>query len=364
MTVPGNQHQQRFFELRSKVGGHSAQKAKFMDVGGNGDCGFRSVAAGLIDNFLTHPRKRNSELLSKLVSNYYHYFPQYRRNMPGLVTPADRMEQLINRMPMAELIQTMAYTLRQMTVTELCANPERYRGAFVDQNENTSPEEMRKPGTWIDESSIAALASVLSISIEVQVVDRLKTIPLRMNYNETGLKDVLPVVMKLEGNHYVPKITAIERFQTNGVASVRTVTPAVKVIENDPIMPEILAKITAEDERLVKSFEDRYHQLNVMVEAQELNLDKLLSIYVKGMNSSDYLSGRVACVTAEHGHQAFFDAIHRAERGLPADNGAIKSHENAIVDELIHAIARAISIGQMSEGKVFAEIEAQQTIAP
>lgn len=342
----------------------SDQKATFIDVGGNGDCGFRAVAAGIIDNFSKHSRKMMQKgLLEKLLSAYYKYFPHHYSNMPGLNTYADKMDRLIKHISRGELIQTMAYALRQMAVTEMCANPEQYRGAFVDQNENTSPEEMRKPATWIDETSIAALSNALSMPIEVQVVERLKTLPMRRHYNYTeSTKDVPPVVMKLEGNHYMPKITPTALFVSARTQGVRAIQPA-NLPDSDPTMPEILAKIAVEDERLIKSFEDRYRQLDGMVKAQELNLEKLLAIYIKGMDNSDYLAGRVACVTVEHGNQDFFDAIYRTQHRLPIDQNQMRSQDKAIVNELIHAIARAITIGQMSEEKVFAEVEATQSIA-
>ena len=154
-------------EVLSKVGA----KRVFVDVGGNGDCGFRAIAAGLLDYFLMHPRM-NGELLNKVLSSHFSYFPTHRTTMPGLVKASERMERLIKQVRMTELLPAMAYTLRQLAVTELCENPALYRGAFIDRHETTTPEEMRKPTTWIDESSIAALARALAMPIEVQIVER------------------------------------------------------------------------------------------------------------------------------------------------------------------------------------------------
>lgn len=340
----------------------NARSASFIDVGGHGDCEFRSLTVGIIDNFISYPRKQNTELLSKLLGAYYQYFPQYRSNMPGLVTPVDRMQQLINRMPMAMLVQTMGYVLRQMAVTELCSNPWRYRGAFVEKNENTSPTEMRRQGTWIDESAIAAIAHVLSMPIKIQEVDRLKTLPLCRHYPPTDASSMSPIVLEHQGNRYQVKTMSTERFQAVGNQSIPSIQPVEDLPVRDPSMPELLAKIAAEDHRMMKVFEDRSNQLSLMVEAQELNLEKLLAIYVKGMSQSDYLSGTVACPLAEHGNQTLFDTILRDQQGVSDTGKATKTHDQSIVDELIHAIARALSIGQMNENKVFAEIEATQSV--
>lgn len=355
-----------FFSARNHIASpvKGARSAEFIDVGGNRDSLFRSVAAAVIDNFLTRPRKQNNEFLSKLLSAYYLYFPQYRSSMPGLVTTADRMQQLINRMPMGELVQTIAYVLRQIAVTELCSKPLLYRSAFIEMHENNSSvEAMREQGTRIDESVLAALSYTLSMPIEVQVVERLKTLPLRRHYNLIDDTQVQPVIIKRAGIHfYEPQITSTERFLSVGTQLSRSIQPVKNLEVNDPSLSELLVKIAEEDKRLVKSFEDRYRQLSLMVEAQELDLEKLLAIYVKGMSQSEDLLGRVACVSAEHGNQAFFDTILRAQHGESHAVNTTKTHDKAIVNELIHAIARALTIGQMSEDKVFAEIEATQSV--
>jgi hypothetical protein len=335
-------------------------KPAFIDVGGNGDCGFRAVAAGLIDNFLQHPRM-NADLLNKVLACYFSYFPAHRTTLPGLVTAAERMQQLIKDVRMGDLISAAAYTLRQIAVTEMCTHPERYRGAFVERNEGTTPEDMRKSTTWIDESSIAALANALAISIEVQVVERGKTLPMRLRYNDLGA-GTPPVVMQLKNGHYTPRVSLVERFTSVNSQCVRKVQP-VNTVTADPELPEIYATIAREDERLVVAFENAYDRLALMVAAGELSKDDLLAMYVKGMADSDYLSGRITHVCIEHGNQHFFDAIIRAQRGSPQDSSPTSGNDKVIVDELIHALARAFTIGQMSADHVFASIDEKQDVS-
>ena len=331
------------------------KKPVFVDVGGNGDCGFRAVAACLIDGFLQRPRAYG-ELFSKVLASHFNYFPAHRTTLPGLVTPIDRVQQIIKQVRMGDLLQYLAYTLRQIAVTEMCAHPELYRGAFVERNEGTAPETMRKPTSWIDESSIAALAKGLGFPIEVQVAERGKILPMRLRYNDVGVGKP-KVVMKLQDGHYTPRVSSVERFNTVRSQPVRELHPVTNSLTPDPSLVDIHAAIAAADERLVLAFEQAYDRLAVMVAVGELNKDDLLAMYVKNMTNSDYLAGRVACINAEHGTQHFFDAIIRVQRGL--QKGALPADDNDqyIIDELIHALARAISIGQMSAENVFSQID-------
>lgn len=340
-----------------------SSKPTFVDVGGNGDCGFRAVAAGLIDNFLSHPHVKG-EWLNRLLTQHFKYFPEQRTTPAGLWTPAERMQQLLKHVRMGELLQTLAYTLRQMAVTEMCAHPELYRGAFVGQHENTAPADMRQATTWIDESSIAALAHAIDLPIKVRVVESGKTLPMNLCYNEAKKAENPLIVIKLQQGHYVPRVHASERFKAvKDLPIVRPLNPVIENLPQDPELSEILTHIAAEDKRLVKAFEDTHYRLMTMVAAGELNKEGLLAIYTKNMGNSDYLKGRVAYVTTEHGNQDFFNAIFRSQQSLPQEDAGLSSNEQ-ITAELVHALARAITIGQMNVDEVFAQIDDAQEVRP
>ncbi|WP_064088252.1 OTU domain-containing protein [Legionella feeleii] len=268
----------------------------------------------------------------------------------------------------AECTRRLAYVLRQIAVDELCAHPEKYRGAFAsfednDQHANedreATPERMRQETTWIDESAIAALANALKLPIEVHVVTKNKELPMRLQYNASS--DATPeVVMQLQNGHYIPRVSQPARFmniseQQKNMGPLQPVTQSVQ----DPPLSEILAKIAAEDQRLLEEFENTVNQLTASVIAGEVTKEELLEIYVKGMAKSDYLQGRVKYVGLEHGNQRFFEAIESAKPGakIKAVRLGSDSHDKQVVNELVHAIARAISIGQLDPGVVFAKIE-------
>jgi hypothetical protein len=330
------------------------KEAVFVDVGGTGDCGFRSVAAGLIDNFITHPSVFPVELLKQVLEAHFNYFPKHRTDLPGLVKPSDRMNQLIINLSMGELVQSMAYTLRQLAVGELCRHPELYRGAFVNGHEQTSPDEMRKPSTWIDESSIAALANVLNMPIEVIVAHREDALSMRLHYNPQA--ENLSVAVKLQGCHYIPRVIASERFNRAKSQTVHLLPVVRESTVNDPTLPEILERIAKDDRNLVRVFEDTSKNLALKVKMGDLSQDDLLTMYVNAMGDSDYLAGRVNYVGIEHGNQDFFNAVFQSQAGFKSSL-QLTGTTDSLTDELVHALARAVSIGQMNPEQLFAPID-------
>ncbi|MDP1603482.1 MAG: hypothetical protein Q8M03_09485 [Legionella sp.] len=325
------------------------KEPRFVNVGGNGDCGFLAIASGIIDN--AYKIRPNQIMLSKLLEQHNNYFPL--PPFQGLVTSAERLKAMVGgSSTMAKLIRELGYTLRQMSVDELCANDVLYRGAFVANNEGTSPDKMRMQTTEIDESYIAALSEALKIPITVQVVEKSKEVPARFHYgqNYTASDEV---VIQLQNKHYIPRLTNAALFESVSEQPVRALEPKASEQKADPELAEILKRIEAEDNRLLHVFDTNLRRLQNLVEDGEIDKDYLLTIYIKGMNNSDYLQGRIKHVGLEHGNQNFFNAIESARRphaivGLPKG-----SHDEQVTKELIHAIARAISIGQLDAEDVF-----------
>ena len=326
--------------------GKPERHSTFEDVGRTGDSGFRAVALAFIDSYLTHPHMDDERLITVL-NRHFSYFSQ-EQTVP--VTPADRLQYLSKEVRLSEL----QYTLRQMAVDEICANPANYRGAFVTPLRHITPEEMRRPTTWIEQHCFAAaMAKVLGIPIEVKVVDSRKTLPMRCFYHpsEDSQTNTPPIVIQLQGNRYSSQVGSSARYATLVNQIVGEVQPVSDSITNDPSLSEILTIIDNEDKHLVKVYEQTHHRLAAMVKAEELNKADLLAIYVTGIARN--LSGRTAYVGVAHGSQQFFDAIMH-----PTISHADEiSHDKQLIDELVDAIAREISIHGMCEDDIYAKID-------
>lgn len=322
-----------------------AQKSgAFIDVGGTGDCGFRAIAAGLIDLYsrpaLTAGR---DALLQTLFTRFDVLFPTHA-HQTSVLTPMQRLQQLQKRKPYHQLIVEMGHTLRQIAVDELCANPEHYPGAFVGEHEGTTPAMMRKTSTWVDESSLAALSNTLHLPITVNVVDGAKSLPHQFHYRVDSNSP--SILIQLEKGHYVPFLRGpIPPTRPNWV---QCITPAKDDLAFDRDLPDILARIADDQKRMKDKFESIRHQLETQVllgsKQGGLNQQDLLDIYVNGMQTSDYLGLRACFSGLESGRTDWLDAIKRRVVGC---------HDEYLVKELVHAIARAISIGHMSPDVIY-----------
>lgn len=332
------------------------KKVAFVNVGGNGDCGFRSVAAGFLDNFIAQNRVKN-DVLAKVLKKHFQLFPSHCTHVAGLVTPSERMQMLLDKISTPELIPSLGFTLRQLAVDELVANPSKYRGAFTNINEGTSPESMRKENTWIDESAIAAIAQVLQTPIKVKVVQADRELPYSLNYNEQGTNP--KIVVQLQNKHYVPRVANVERFSKATSLAARNIAP--QSIENtDKSIEQILKEIAEDDKRINSEFEANKTRLTTMVFAGELNKKDLVTLYVNGMNNSDYLQGRTKYVGIEHGNQHFFETLRAAQKGQEVVSPQKGTYDEQVVAALIGGIARAVSIGQMDPNVVFEHLDNKQ----
>jgi hypothetical protein len=338
----------------------AAPEQDFVNVGGAGDCGFRAAAAAMLDNILTKPRL-NQELAEKLLKLHNAYFPGKRaarlasEQIKMLIeTPAER----------ALFLSQLAYVLRQSAV-DYQIHPDhraRYVGAFVTENEGTEPQKMRQQETWIDESAMDALARTLDLKIKVEVVEPGNEVfsSLNLSYGPSEEKPVgSPIVLQLQNKHYMPLLTNRSYFE--GMRPVE-VNPIASDKE-DPELATILADTVAESQRLLDDYTRTLNRLTVMVNAGELTKADLLNIYVKGMQTSDYLVGRIKYAGIEHGHQHFFEAIESARRGLTPVRLSNERYEKDVTDALVQAISRAVSVGHLDPTLVYGE-ETKAAIRP
>lgn len=322
----------------------SSQRA-LVDVGGYGDCGFRALAAGILDNVLLNKALlANKKLIVTLFAAYDHYFSA------DLSQPGDPYERLKHMFAVSaqrsELIIRLAYVLRQIAVSEMVSHPEHYPGAFIQDHEGTSPEDMRKPTTWIDESAIAALSNVLHLPVCVYAIESNKELANRIVYQPQSVKEHQdlpdPVVIQLASGHYQPLVKQSEVFQLNDISSRSILTSTVE--HHDPQMTEILEKIKIHEEKVLTTFSHFYDELTNLLIDKKLDKAQLLSIYIAGMNNSDYLQ-RFSCHLDLH-RRYFENTLHEAKAGVSV-NKPNETQENYVVERLIHAIARAVAIGHL-----------------
>ncbi|WP_419419870.1 hypothetical protein ACNVED_00765 [Legionella sp. D16C41] len=334
-------------------------KRSLVDIG-HEDCGFRAVAAAIIDNVLSR-RRLNQPLLVEILEQHSKYFtlPQ----AAGLLTPAERLLQLINRPEtMAKFVAEFAYTLRQITVSQLCKDPVRYWVAFSGKGKNISPEYMRKPNTPVDKSAFAALADALGISITISVVSRDKELPLKLEYGPRQRFNMPEGIhIQLEDPNYIPYLRNNSNFQ-----SIHSFKPVIEPeasetdadnannADVDPAMEAIHAQIAAEERQLLADLEENMRRLNYLISDNKITKEQLLNIYIKGVkNNNDAHDSKY--VGIEHGNESFFAEFmpKTAQRLTKGSHITTLNYDGIVMQDLVRALAEAISTGQLAEDFVY-----------
>jgi hypothetical protein len=333
-----------------------AEAGHVVELGSASNNVFLAVAMLFLDRFLEKPRSIKTSLLATILAEHFDYFPSQRVNLPGLVTAAERMQHLIKHERLSELLHSLASTFQQLAVDELFTNAIRYPKLFL-QGEPGVFSSMRQPSSCIDtKSALSAISRALDMSIELRITARLKTLPWRCCYHSAA--DQLSMVLQQE-NSNIKVYVASDIFSTIRPLPVRAIEPDLSHKSQDPSLQEIRALAMEESLRLSREFADTYNRLISGVLAGELTKAHLLDAYIKSFNEGERLSGSLTFVGSEHGHQALFEEIYAANlasflkelpEGIDNDLPAIR--------ELIHALARGVSFGEIDINKVYANIEA------
>lgn len=348
----------RFFE-GNIPGTQQNSNMVVMDFGGNGDCGFRVIAGLLLFNFSKENNSYKERTLQKILDNFYTYYPAFKPD--NKVHAKEHLNALLKHQPIDQLIAMFAFVLRQLSVDEMCSNVEIYRGAFVANSEGTSPAQMRKNNTWIDESAIAALA--MSLDIPVEVVDKGQGRALGRSYVYNQTASDTKITMQLQSGHYKGVVKAqpneVEHFRGSRKSYTPPMISPIAISRQDPSFEEIIAKCNSYDQKVLNEFNQLKDNLTFKFKVGELNKEKLVQMYIGAMKNSDYLQGRHIVSIKESGNESFFNTINDAQAANK--NGITINYPetqlDSVVEELIHAISRACVIDQANLEELFQYME-------
>ena len=334
------------------------KKKTLTNLGGSGDCGFRAMAAAMVEN-IRNNYHRNEGLYHKLLKRhleifshkYGSIFPINAKAEDRYIAHVRRLEQMCTK---PGFISELAFTLRQVAVDEMKAHPETYplvkeTRDLSGEDKETSLEMMSKPHTYIDEMAIAAVANALSVPVIVRVTESNKELFASQHYGpkENTSKQADPIEIRLQGRHYQAMLVEPTYFADVINQPVSRSPESFK--HHLPSLEEQIAATLEVDKKIVSDFNKNFTYLEEKIKAGQLDKAKLINIYIHGLNqfdSSGYLTGRVRQVGIEYGNQDFFKrALENADaKTSSTQSDASASLDVIIRDELHHAIARAMTI--------------------
>lgn len=241
---------------------------------------FQAVAVALMDNFKNVARV-NEAGLKKILERFFVHFPKFVSLQPYL-TASERMQMLISSSRKSEIVDCIAYTLRQLAIDEIYANPASYYDVIEAFDPSTAQDKLRLPSTALHVSAFRALTQSLGITIILSLTQPGKELRQRICYqNDAVSAPKFEVTIKLHGKKYFSRVHKDNQADFTYVGHLASSTAKPVELPSDPqdTLESLYQVIAADHSILRELFEQHYNRLIGMVEKGELTKGQLLSLY-------------------------------------------------------------------------------------
>lgn len=238
-------HMRGFFKAPATQAHPQAQNYEAINVGGGQFC---SAAVALID-YYQNGVKIDEEAGEKIFACLDKFFPQYRSSQ-GI---NERMKRLFNN-PNPEFVESLACVQQQLAVDEFFKDPLNldYRDMVKQLSADTPKSYLRDPHTRLPICALKALEKAIGIRISLSFTTRDKELR-RLDRSVDSAKPAL--MIEVHEDKFYPKVKHKASFASVGQWSV-----TIKLVmpnEQEGTLAEILAEITADNQRLLHSYKQQ-----------------------------------------------------------------------------------------------------------
>ena len=314
----------------------------FIPVGGEQ---FHALSVALIDGFKSFPHA-NEAFLKKVLERFFAYYPKFIPTQQYL-TPADRMGLLVNSSRKSEIVECMAYVLRQLVVDEIYANPLNYRQAFDGLSSQTPKDYLRQMNTVLPANCLSALAKALGIKLSLSFTEHGKELRDRKIYNYSlANSPEFKMVIQIQDADYFPGVKNKADFAYVGQLAVSPLKPSDAVSHQTGTVAEILELIATDNKRLLVSYDQRRKTLMSMVAAGELTKEPLIILYIEFLPKN-----HASLNSTSH----FFSGLEHVKR-KPVVADPVGSGSQ-LIELLAKTLAGWMSVGEANAEKLFERID-------
>ncbi|QDQ39919.1 hypothetical protein E3226_005660 [Legionella geestiana] len=332
----------RFFESHHSADTPVAARAAVAaGNGGNTEC--RALAAGLIECCMDNsPANQGTlkKLMYPLLQRHFQHFPGQRPLQPGL-TPLDTIKLWLYQGGNSRLVDSLALTLREIAAETMEKHPEHFQEVFKRLRGRASTVLLHDPDFPLGDAALEALAKTLELPIELKVVEGGKTLHQRTRYPDNQLTPL--IFLRKENGALKVELKHAATFAR--LATVQTQTPPPVGIAPAHPMSDICHAIDTHNKALLSMRDKTRNSLKVMLDAKEIDTHALLTLCIRARTEAR----APAHAGTRNGSDAFFAALENA----PA--------QNDLSALLIEAIARGVSLGEVSLETLFASLESSDT---
>lgn len=334
-----------FYNALAKQENKRVSEYSCIPVGGEQ---FHALAVALIDCFKNATRI-NEASVKKILERLYSYYPKLVSTQPYL-TPADRMGLLVNSSRKSEVVECLAYVLRQLVVDELYANPLNYREAFAGLSCDTLSSYLRQSNTILPVSALRALTEVLGMNITLIFTEHGKELRGREIYS-SSLTNVpkFEVSIQVQGNEYFPLVKNKADFVYVGQLAITPLKPIDNVINQTSTIAEVLELIKSDNKHIKHAYDQTRKSLMSMVDTGELTKEKLITYYIEFL-PQNYM--------AHISTTAFFAGLEQLDK-YPVVVPNSKDSKHQVAKLLVDALAGWISTKQLDADQLFDRIDSK-----
>jgi hypothetical protein len=270
-----------FFERTQKLGLKQELKTHCVDVGGEQ---FHASAVAFIDSFKqsTHAHAHvHAPSLKKILERFYRHFPKYSSIAnSSFLTPFERMGMLINNARKTEIVECMAYVLRQIVIDEIYSSPLNYRDVFADLTQGISKNCLRQPTKSLPANIFGlALSQALAVTVTLSVIEHERELRKLEIYTNNAIKDSkLEVKLQVQGSYYFPEVRNPADFVYVGQIAVKPPQP-VEISETETL-DDIIDLVIADNQTLLRVYSQWRQNLLTMTQLGELTTSDLMALYI------------------------------------------------------------------------------------
>lgn len=321
----------------------------FIRVGGEQ---FHAVAVALIDccfaltDGFKHSLRANEITLKKILERFFSYYPKFASNQPYL-TVSDRMGILLNNSRKSEIVDCLAYVLRQLTIDEIYASCKDYPEVFAPLNAQTPQSYLRRPNTHLPRSALNALAQTLGLTISVLLTEPGKELPKHETYQSTTFPSSrFNLVLQVQGEQYFPAVQNEKYFSYVGQLAITATKPAELDSPNDTVA-RMMDQIDEVNKERLATFEQHRRTLGTMIDAGELTHKQLMDLFIKFLPKNN---------NSLFGHCQFYYDLEK----LPAkliSNGEKPTSEKQQTQQLADTLAAWLTAKLVNADSLFEYLE-------
>lgn len=313
----------------------------FIFVGGEA---FHAVAVGFIDHFKRSTRVHEASL-GLVLERFFAYHPELI-DPQAYLTASERMNILLLHSRQSDVVEGMALALRQIAVDTIYASPLLYKDVFKDLTPDTAISYLRQTTTKLPASALRALTDALGMKITLSFVaqgQELRRREVYTNKSVNGLK--FEIIIQVQGDQFFPQVVDKADFAFASQFRQRS----ARVACQNETLAQLFAQISLSDKALMVSYEHSRKTLMSLVDAGELNKERLISLYI------EFLPSNSECPSTP---SPVFDNLAQVNRQPLAPDGTAGLDKEVTI-LLVDALARWVCTQQIAEERLFDRIESE-----